>query len=349
MNASTLSAPVLDLNPRMASKEKLLIPNSTQIPNVLIDKLFPFLAENELRALLYVARRTYGFQKDKDGIGLSQFTDGIVNAKTGERLDHGAGMSRSTAIRVLKILVAGEILEVKKKTAANGKRKENTYSINLDFPLDDIDEKLSALRKGMKWAAKPNLFTHLGRGGSVTRDTRVTRDTTPSVTGDTPTGVTGDTHKTKGNQVTKPSIYSPGAHRRMIAFFHDTSVKARGIKPIFGAADGKRLKDVLEMEKIPEENLEKMMLYFLASPRFIKFSPSLTTLFSSGILNGLQNAILNDSNFGKELYRLTEKIYPRSEFKLRPVTQEDGVIPDLKPLSAHLDLLVKKFKAPEYG
>ena len=51
-----------------------LIPNSTQIPNVILDKIIPGIPNAEAKCLLYICRRTYGFHKEKDRISLTQFT-----------------------------------------------------------------------------------------------------------------------------------------------------------------------------------------------------------------------------------------------------------------------------------
>jgi len=39
-------------------------PNSTLVPDVVFDRLLTKLGEAELKALLYIIRRTFGFKKD---------------------------------------------------------------------------------------------------------------------------------------------------------------------------------------------------------------------------------------------------------------------------------------------
>jgi hypothetical protein len=41
-------------------------PNYTQVPDELFDVLMPDLTEAELRVLLYIIRRTFGFKKDSE-------------------------------------------------------------------------------------------------------------------------------------------------------------------------------------------------------------------------------------------------------------------------------------------
>lgn len=52
------------------------IPNSFQIPNQIIDVFMPRLSEMELKFYLFIMRKTKGWQKDSDGISISQFLQG---------------------------------------------------------------------------------------------------------------------------------------------------------------------------------------------------------------------------------------------------------------------------------
>jgi hypothetical protein len=47
-------------------------PNTTPVPDVVFDVLAPDLGEAELRVLLYIIRRTFGFKKAADTISLGQ-------------------------------------------------------------------------------------------------------------------------------------------------------------------------------------------------------------------------------------------------------------------------------------
>ena len=49
-----------------------LIPNSTQVPDVLLDHWMAELSGTEFKVLLYVARRTYGFGKEADTVYASR-------------------------------------------------------------------------------------------------------------------------------------------------------------------------------------------------------------------------------------------------------------------------------------
>ena len=77
--------------------------NFTPVPNLFFDKALSDLKEGELKALLYIFRRTYGWQKEADCIALTQFENGIVT-KQGKRLDYGTGLARNTINEALKSL-----------------------------------------------------------------------------------------------------------------------------------------------------------------------------------------------------------------------------------------------------
>ncbi len=61
--------------------------NTTQTPDDLLDRFLTELTHAELKILLYIIRRTYGFEKDSDHISLKQISEGIVTPEVsgGER------------------------------------------------------------------------------------------------------------------------------------------------------------------------------------------------------------------------------------------------------------------------
>ena len=65
-------------------------PTYTQVPDELFDELFPRLGEAELKALLYIVRRTFGFKREADSISFNQFLQGH-RSQDGRVLDHGCG------------------------------------------------------------------------------------------------------------------------------------------------------------------------------------------------------------------------------------------------------------------
>lgn len=109
----------------------LLIPNNTQIPNIIFDKLMYRLGDAEFRVLMYICRRTYGFQRQSDQISYSQFVSGIIK-KDGTRLDGGCGVGKNAVSLALKSLIDLNIIIVEKN------RWGNHYRINLDVDIKEL-------------------------------------------------------------------------------------------------------------------------------------------------------------------------------------------------------------------
>src|SRR5436305_13942529 len=80
-------------------------PNTTPVPDELFDTLLAGLSGAELKVLLYICRRTFGFKKERDTISLSQIASGIVT-REGKVLDRGTGLSKRHVQRALKSLEA---------------------------------------------------------------------------------------------------------------------------------------------------------------------------------------------------------------------------------------------------
>lgn len=113
-----------------------LIPNSTQIPNIISDFIKPRIPEAECRCIDYICRRTFGFRKERDRISLSQFVDGIKD-KSGKRFDYGAGLARASVVEGLRNLIGSGLVEVIKTKGGN------YYQINLNLFLDKDAEKVA--------------------------------------------------------------------------------------------------------------------------------------------------------------------------------------------------------------
>lgn len=103
-------------------------PHYTMVPDEVFDEIAPNLTEAELRVLLYIIRRTFGFKKDSDNISLKQMTEGIVK-RDGTILDSGAGVVRSAATRAVKGLIEkGVIVAQRNRSAAKGD-EPTTYAL----------------------------------------------------------------------------------------------------------------------------------------------------------------------------------------------------------------------------
>ncbi len=111
---------------------RVLLPNSTQIPDVILDLWMAELSGAELKVVLYVARRTYGFGKECDNISLNQIASGIKK-RDGTVLDRGTGLSISSVTRAVKSLEEQRFLIRRTNINDKNEHEENTYSLNLDW------------------------------------------------------------------------------------------------------------------------------------------------------------------------------------------------------------------------
>lgn len=114
-----------------------LVPNSTQIPDIILDTWIAKLNGAEFKVLMYVARRTYGFGKmDGDAISIGQIAKGIVK-KNGERLDYGTGLSRDTVCTALSSLEEKGIIRRRQRESKVKGHLPNFYSLNLNATLPE--------------------------------------------------------------------------------------------------------------------------------------------------------------------------------------------------------------------
>ena len=70
---------------------KIYAPNTFQTPNDLVDEWLPKLGEAEVKVLLVIFRKTFGWHKPKDGISISQLME-------------FTGLTRTNAIKAARSL-----------------------------------------------------------------------------------------------------------------------------------------------------------------------------------------------------------------------------------------------------
>ena len=103
---------------------RLLIPNTTQMPNVLLDVVMPRLSGSALKVLLAIVRQTYGFQRESSKLSFNYL----------QRL---TGLSRDAVNRGIKVL--GPLLTVqpglKNVPTLAG---VNAYALNLDLATGEL-------------------------------------------------------------------------------------------------------------------------------------------------------------------------------------------------------------------
>ena len=103
-------------------------PNGTVVPDDVFDVLMPELTEAELRVLLYVVRRTFGFKKNSDAISLSQMVSGI-QTRDGRVLDRGTGMTRRGVMKGVAGLREKGIVQVEARVSEDGVNQVNVYAL----------------------------------------------------------------------------------------------------------------------------------------------------------------------------------------------------------------------------
>jgi len=104
-------------------------PNTTPVPDVVFDRLLSKLGEAELKALLYIIRRTFGFKKDRDPISFNQFLRGITT-RDGRTLDEGCGIrDRTTLSKALKSLETKGIITSEKGMDERGENTTTVYKL----------------------------------------------------------------------------------------------------------------------------------------------------------------------------------------------------------------------------
>ena len=125
-------------------------PNYTQVPDVVFDQLLQILSGAELKVLLYIIRRTFGFKKASDDISLNQMLNGIVR-KGGERLDSGCGIkNRTTLSQALQSLESMGIIVKKRNASPQKKDLPTTYSLRLAPTANPDPPEESNQKRGTK-------------------------------------------------------------------------------------------------------------------------------------------------------------------------------------------------------
>jgi len=110
-------------------------PIGTIVPDDVFDVLMPQLTDPELRVLLYIIRRTFGFKRDHDDISLKQMVEGI-RTRDGRVLDRGTGISKAGVARGLKGLQTKEIIVAMHNSSTERGNEPTTYALRFREDLD---------------------------------------------------------------------------------------------------------------------------------------------------------------------------------------------------------------------
>lgn len=110
-------------------------PNYTPVPDQLFDEHLHLLSGAELKVLLYICRRTFGFKRGSDNISLNQMLSGIVK-KDGTRLDNGTGLSKSTLLKAIKSLVEMNLVVSEQRSSESKGNEATNYRLNVRDSLE---------------------------------------------------------------------------------------------------------------------------------------------------------------------------------------------------------------------
>ncbi len=117
-------------------------PRYTMVPDALFDELMAHLSGAELKVLLYIIRRTFGFKKESDSISLNQICRGITT-REGQVLDQGTGLSQSTVQLALKGLREKQAIVARRSSSPGRGYEATTYCLNLGDALPSGNETKS--------------------------------------------------------------------------------------------------------------------------------------------------------------------------------------------------------------
>ncbi len=146
--------------------------NTTPVPDVLFDILLSKLTGAEIKILLYIIRRTWGFKKATDAISLSQLQNGITT-REGKQLDCGCGIKRrDTICEALASLEKKRcITAVKQKTTYND-YATTVYGICFKQQVvtkPDYPQTTGSHQTGLPLVSKPDYRSHQTGLGVVTK------------------------------------------------------------------------------------------------------------------------------------------------------------------------------------
>ncbi len=137
--AVTLADHAQNLNPPDGAKFHFAgfsTPVYTQVPDAVFDELLSILSGAELKVLLYVIRRTFGFKKAADDISINQIMHGITT-REGEVLDRGTGLSKDAVTRATKSLVETGVLIARRNRSKERGNEPTTYALHICDPLSE--------------------------------------------------------------------------------------------------------------------------------------------------------------------------------------------------------------------
>lgn len=275
---------------RTMEKNSKLLPNTTQIPNVILDEWILILTECEFKLLIVIIRQTLGWvmdddsgrRKERDWLSMSQLTHktGYGRTKISENI--------KTLIQHHRLIEAtdaeGNVLDTPEKRKNN--RGQIFYRLTLKDPEPTLFDKPRRVQKVNTVKTEHTKTEHYKRNSLITKATIANEESFAPV-------------DNVGKKEQKP-LKPPSEHKLFIEFFYRATEGARGVKTIITGADALMLKRAFE-RGIKRETLEQAAVFFLYDPSFREFAPTIRTLLSGGIITGILNKMQNGTDFWKRI------------------------------------------------
>lgn len=124
------------------SSKLIYLPNTTQIPNIIIDYWMGVLSETQFKVLLVIARKTLGWHKKKDKISKSQ-------------IEELTGFKRDAIRRAIRDLEELQLIKSFSNKSKEGDSDPNSYQLNILEIKKEIGG--SARKPGGGSARKPRV------------------------------------------------------------------------------------------------------------------------------------------------------------------------------------------------
>jgi hypothetical protein len=100
------------------------------VPDELFDELLPELSGAELKVLLYIIRRTFGFKRDSDTISINQMLNGITT-RDGRVLDRGVGLTKKTLLAAIRSLEEKSAILTEQRRSLERGNEPTVYRLNV--------------------------------------------------------------------------------------------------------------------------------------------------------------------------------------------------------------------------
>lgn len=204
--------------------------NHTQISNKFLDDWMPILNSGAVKCFLKISRQTIGWWKSSDSISVSQ-------------LQKGTGLSKQGVIDSLKELEEHGLIVRHRQP-----RKTTVFEINYET-VENGQQDLEG------WSSELTRTGQVSRpdgqkSGQLSRHTK-------------------EKNLNKGKKNNGKAVTTPDGYKEVVEMYFILHEKKYREKPLFGATEGRMVKDLLK-QKSKGEVLSKLEGYYLKDHWFTK-------------------------------------------------------------------------------